>query len=100
MELSCLSTGDSYSLNDGSIGDGAASCTCTKFTYSPDVTPAHSPIHRSMSLPTPLPRPLPDTEQEDDSKNGEDKPQGPRPEPNSDLFGIQLEVRIGCSMMF
>lgn len=86
MELSCLSAAGSYSLNDRWTSNGNTSCTCTRFSYNRHVT--------SDTTYTPLPRPstLPIPDKPEKRVEAEEQIRGPRLEPNSDLFGIQLEV--------
>lgn len=88
------SSSSSYSFSDSSIdADNNSLCMCTKLTYNqklaftPDVTPNSTPEHnghhfldRSHSDPAIR---LSDREEQEENAGLE---------PNSDLFGIQLEV--------
>ena len=93
MDLSCLSAGGSYTLSDGDAytlsngsADGAkSSCTCTKYSYSPGGTPQPTPAHTYS--------PIPITEDVGPDEESGEEVELPGPEPNTDLFGIQLEVR-------
>ena len=94
MDLSCLSAGgsytlsvsDAYTLSDGTAAAAAkASCTCTKYSYSPGGTPLATPSH--------VPKPGGAIEDVDPVVDVGEESEGSGPEPNTDLFGIQLEVR-------
>ena len=91
--MDCISAAGSYNLSDGLTNTGSISCTCTRFTYSPSIrintSPKHSntPLRRSTSLPVTGSR-------DGDGEVKTEETRGQRPEPNSDLFGIQLEVKF------